>query len=78
MDDVFEALIGSYIENRIGIVSNFLTNGLANKLKDSLVLLNKNSLLLAIFGNYLKFYRTLNAYAIKTNNLSSKTHSVNF
>ncbi len=47
MDDVFEALIGSYIENRIGIVSNFLTNNLANKLKDSLISLNKNSLLLA-------------------------------
>ena len=39
----------------------------------NLELEGKNSLLLAIFGNYLKFYRTLNAYAVKTNNLSSKT-----
>ncbi|RAR73713.1 ATP-binding protein [Flavobacterium aciduliphilum] len=33
----------------------------------------RNSLLLAIFGNYLKFYRALNAYAVNTNNLSLNT-----
>lgn len=52
MDDVFETLIGSFIENKIGIANHFLSNKLANQLKQNLVDLNQNELLtIAKTGN---------------------------
>ena len=52
MDDVFETLIGSFIENKIGIANHFLSIELANQLKQNLVDLNQNELLtMAKTGN---------------------------
>ena len=45
MDTVFEALISSYIENKIGISDNFLNKELSNNLKENLIFLNKKQLL---------------------------------
>jgi Rps23 Pro-64 3,4-dihydroxylase Tpa1-like proline 4-hydroxylase len=47
MENSFEALIATYIENKVGISENFLSNELANSLKQNLIALNENSLLLA-------------------------------
>lgn len=52
MDDVFETLISSYIENKVGIANHFLSIDLANQLKQNLVNLNQNELLtMAKTGN---------------------------
>nr|WP_315200003.1 2OG-Fe(II) oxygenase [uncultured Flavobacterium sp.] len=45
MENSFEDLIATYIENKVGISENFLSNDLANNLKQNLSSLNKNSLL---------------------------------
>jgi SM-20-related protein len=47
MDDGFEDLIASYLENKIGISEHFLSDDLANHLKKNLLDLNAGSLLLA-------------------------------
>ncbi|HEU4788466.1 MAG TPA: 2OG-Fe(II) oxygenase family protein [Flavobacterium sp.] len=47
MENSFEALITTYIENKVGISENFLSNDLANNLKQNLRTLNKNSQLAA-------------------------------
>lgn len=47
MINSFEALISTYIENKVGISENFLSNALANNLKQNLNTLNKNSKLTA-------------------------------
>jgi Rps23 Pro-64 3,4-dihydroxylase Tpa1-like proline 4-hydroxylase len=47
MDDSFEDLISSYIENNIGIADHFLSTELADNLKQNLFNLNEASLLLA-------------------------------
>jgi SM-20-related protein len=48
----FETLIASYIENKVGIANHFLSDDLCNHLKDSLLQLNANELLLkAGIGN---------------------------
>ena len=45
MEKNFEALIASYIENKVGISEHFLTDELANNLKQNLYSLNEQSLL---------------------------------
>jgi Rps23 Pro-64 3,4-dihydroxylase Tpa1-like proline 4-hydroxylase len=45
MDNSFEDLIATYIENKVGISEHFLSSELANNLKQNLLSLNKNSLL---------------------------------
>lgn len=45
MENGFEDLIASYIENKIGISEHFLSEELLNNLKENLLHLNKNSLL---------------------------------
>ena len=45
MDDVFETLISSFIENKIGISNLFLGVDLANNLKQNLIILNEANLL---------------------------------
>lgn len=47
MENSYELLIESFIENNIGIANNFLNNDLANKLKSHLLNLHKNSLFLS-------------------------------
>jgi Rps23 Pro-64 3,4-dihydroxylase Tpa1-like proline 4-hydroxylase len=47
MENSFEALIATYIENKVGISEHFLSNDLANNLKQNLYALNKNSQLAA-------------------------------
>jgi SM-20-related protein len=47
MENSFEALIASYIENKVGISENFLSDDLANNLKENLYKLNKQDLLIA-------------------------------
>ncbi|MDR7211137.1 2OG-Fe(II) oxygenase family protein [Flavobacterium piscis] len=47
MEDGFEDLIASYIENKVGISEHFLSAELANNLKQNLLNLNENSFLLA-------------------------------
>ncbi|MDR6763344.1 SM-20-related protein [Flavobacterium sp. 2755] len=47
MDDSFEDLIASYIENKIGISERFINDELSNNLKQNLIDLNAASLLLA-------------------------------
>ncbi|PKB18873.1 2OG-Fe(II) oxygenase family protein [Flavobacterium sp. 5] len=48
----FETLISTYIENRVGISEHFLSNDLANNLKQNLKTLNDNSkLAMAGIGN---------------------------
>jgi SM-20-related protein len=52
MDVVFETLISSYIENKVGISPHFLGVELANNLKQNLVSLNEANLLqMAGIGN---------------------------
>ena len=43
MENSFEDLIATYIENKVGISEHFLSNDLANNLKQNLHTLNKNS-----------------------------------
>lgn len=45
MEKNFEALIASYIENKVGISEHFLSDELANNLKQNLFSLNSQSLL---------------------------------
>jgi SM-20-related protein len=52
MENSFETLIASYIENKVGISEHFLSDALANNLKQNLLFLNdKNQLLAAGTGN---------------------------
>jgi SM-20-related protein len=52
VEEDFEVLIESFIQNKIGISDHFLTDILANHLKDNLLeLLNKNQLKAAGIGN---------------------------
>jgi SM-20-related protein len=49
---IFDTLIDSFIENRVGITDNFLHTSLANSLKENLLLLYKdNNFLNAGTGN---------------------------
>jgi Rps23 Pro-64 3,4-dihydroxylase Tpa1-like proline 4-hydroxylase len=45
MENSFEALIATYIENKVGISDHFLSTNLANNLKQNLIALNQQSLL---------------------------------
>lgn len=47
MENSFETLIASYIENKVGIAEHFLTDELAQHLKQNLLALNAEKLLLA-------------------------------
>ena len=52
MENSFEDLIASYIENKVGISEHFLSRDLANNLKQNLIVLNQKSLLMeAGIGN---------------------------
>lgn len=52
MENSFEALIATYIENKVGISEHFLSTNLANNLKQNLIILNQKSLLMdAGIGN---------------------------
>lgn len=52
MENSFEDLIASYIENKVGICDHFLSTDLANNLKQNLIVLNQKSLLMeAGIGN---------------------------
>lgn len=46
MENSFETLIASYIENKVGISEHFLSDALANHLKENLLSLNHENLLL--------------------------------
>jgi SM-20-related protein len=46
MENSFEALIATYIENKVGISEHFLSTNLANNLKQNLIVLNQKSLLM--------------------------------
>jgi len=45
MENSFETLIASYLENKVGISEHFLSNELANSLKQNLITLNHEQLL---------------------------------
>jgi SM-20-related protein len=47
MDDSFETLIASYIENKVGIAEHFISDALAEHLKENLLLLHKKQQLVA-------------------------------
>lgn len=47
MENPFETLIASYLENEVGIAEHFLTDALANHLKENLLALHINNQLLA-------------------------------
>lgn len=47
MTNNFEILIASYLENKVGISEDFLSDELANNLKENLLLLHNNQQLLA-------------------------------
>nr|WP_314836659.1 2OG-Fe(II) oxygenase family protein [uncultured Flavobacterium sp.] len=47
MENNFEALIATFIENKVGISEHFLSTKLANSLKQNLIALNQKSLLMA-------------------------------
>ena len=47
MENSFETLIASYIENNVGIANHFISDELANHLKENLLSLNEKHLLLA-------------------------------
>jgi SM-20-related protein len=47
MDDSFETLVASYIENKVGIAEHFISDALANHLKENLLRLLKNQQLVA-------------------------------
>ncbi len=52
MHTLFDSIIDSYLEHKVGIVENFLTPSLSNHLKDNLhVLYRQNQLLDAGTGN---------------------------
>nr|WP_315234266.1 2OG-Fe(II) oxygenase family protein [uncultured Flavobacterium sp.] len=52
MENSFEALIATYIENKVGISEHFLSTNLANNLKQNLIVLTQKSLLMeAGIGN---------------------------
>lgn len=52
MENNFETLIATYIENKVGISEHFLSNTLANNLKLNLIALNEKSVLMeAGIGN---------------------------
>ncbi len=52
MENSFEDLIATYIENKVGISEHFLSTNLANNLKQNLIALNQKSLLMeAGIGN---------------------------
>jgi Rps23 Pro-64 3,4-dihydroxylase Tpa1-like proline 4-hydroxylase len=52
MENSFEDLIATYIDNKVGISEDFLSDELANNLKQNLLTLNKKSLLMtAGIGN---------------------------
>jgi SM-20-related protein len=52
MENTFETLIATYIENKVGISENFLSDKLANNLKQNIRSLNqKNELVEAGIGN---------------------------
>lgn len=52
MENSFEALIATYIENKVGISEDFLSAHLANNLKQNLLALNQQSMLMeAGIGN---------------------------
>jgi Rps23 Pro-64 3,4-dihydroxylase Tpa1-like proline 4-hydroxylase len=46
MENSFEALIATYIDNKVGISENFLSDELANNLKQNLLALNQQDLLI--------------------------------
>jgi SM-20-related protein len=46
MENKFEGLIASYIENKVGIAEHFLSDSLASGLKQNLLLLNQKNLLI--------------------------------
>ncbi|MFV8271426.1 2OG-Fe(II) oxygenase [Flavobacterium sp. GT2N3] len=46
MENSFETLIATYIENKVGISEHFLSATLANDLKQNLIVLNEQSLLM--------------------------------
>ncbi|EIA07339.1 2OG-Fe(II) oxygenase [Flavobacterium frigoris] len=46
MENSFEALITTYIDNKVGISENFLSDDLANHLKQNLLALNQQDLLI--------------------------------
>jgi len=46
MENSFETLIATYIENKVGISEHFLSATLANNLKQNLIVLNEQSLLM--------------------------------
>ncbi|MCL6460944.1 MAG: 2OG-Fe(II) oxygenase [Flavobacterium micromati] len=46
MENKFEELIASYIENKVGIAEHFLSDSLASGLKQNLLLLNQQNLLI--------------------------------
>lgn len=47
MENSFEVLIASYLENKVGISECFLSDALAGHLKENLLALNQNNLLVA-------------------------------
>lgn len=47
MENSFETLIASYIENKVGISEHFISDALANHLKENLLTLHDNHLLLS-------------------------------
>lgn len=47
MENSFEDLIASYIKDKVGISKHFLSNNLANHLKENLISLNKDRLLIS-------------------------------
>lgn len=52
MENSFETLIATYIKNKVGISENFLSDALANNLKQNLIALNQEHLLMtAGIGN---------------------------
>lgn len=57
MENNFEDLIASYVENKVGISEHFLSTDLANNLKQNLISLNQKSLLMdAGIGNSKKVF----------------------
>ncbi|MFT5834644.1 MAG: SM-20-related protein, partial [Cognaticolwellia sp.] len=56
MEQAFEAIIGSFLENRVGQMDNFLDDNLANHLKENLLLLfSEKQMKIAGIGNNSKF-----------------------
>jgi SM-20-related protein len=56
LEQAFEAIIGSFLENRVGQMDNFLDDNLANHLKENLLLLfSEKQMKIAGIGNNSKF-----------------------